>query len=123
MAQPKLFKGIEEFNRREFWTCHETLEDLWRADKGELNQFYQGLIHVAAGFVHVQKRNFTGAIERLRSGIDKLAPYEPMTEGVELAKLNRETYRALEEVRKLGRFHLDKFDDTLYPRIVYRHLA
>lgn len=123
MPEPKLFKAIEQFNRREFWESHESLEDLWRADKGQLNQFYQGIIHVAAGFVHVQRSNFPGAVQRLQSGIEKLAPYEPMTQGVEVAKLNRETHKALLEVRELGSLRLGDFNEKFFPRIIYNQLA
>lgn len=121
MAHPKLLQAVEEFNQRKFWTCHETLEDLWRAEEGPLKQFYQGIIHVAAGFVHVQRRNFEGATQRLRSGIEKLASFEPETEGLEVAGLNRDTHRALEAVLQLGRLHLDRFDEKLYPRITFFH--
>ena len=29
---PGLLAGIEEFNRGEFFECHETLEELWMAE-------------------------------------------------------------------------------------------
>ena len=45
-APPGLFKGIEQFNRQEFFECHETLEEIWsnqtnkaRDDCGNLAKF------------------------------------------------------------------------------------
>lgn len=35
---PALAKGIEEFNRRQFFECHETLEELWIAERVEQPQ-------------------------------------------------------------------------------------
>lgn len=123
MAHPRLLKGIEEFNRREFWTCHETLEELWLADKGRLNQFYQGIIHVAAGFVHVQKGNYNGATRRIRSGVDKLRAYEPEVESVDVRALNQDAERALAAVQALGPAGMAGFDEALYPRIAYHLIA
>ena len=37
----KLLRAVAEFNRRDWFECHETLEDLWVGAKGELRYFYE----------------------------------------------------------------------------------
>lgn len=46
---------FELFNQEEFFEAHEVLEDLWRVTQTEEREFYQGMIQLAALFVHVQK--------------------------------------------------------------------
>ena len=45
----ELRKGIEEFNRGDYFECHETLEDVWMLEAGENKRFYQGLIQLSVG--------------------------------------------------------------------------
>ena len=63
-----LAQGIEEFNTHRFFECHETLEDIWRAERRPLRQFYKGVIQVAAGFHHLRRNNFKGTVNKLESG-------------------------------------------------------
>jgi hypothetical protein len=38
----QLLQGIQEFNRREWHECHETVEDLWIGSEGEVRTFIRG---------------------------------------------------------------------------------
>lgn len=80
-------RGIACFNRRQFFTCHELLEEIWLAESSEEKPFYQGLIQAAAGFHHYQNGNLTGAHSLLRQGLEKLAAYPPDYHGIDLADL------------------------------------
>ena len=53
--------GIELFNAREFYECHEVLEDLWRPTQGVERFFLQAVIHFAVGFYHHQRGNHLGS--------------------------------------------------------------
>lgn len=66
--------AIALFNRHAFFECHEVLEDLWRPlPPGPQKQFLQGLLQVGVGYYHWQRGNYTGAKNKLQSGIEKLA--------------------------------------------------
>ncbi len=54
-------RGIEQFNAGEFFTCHETLEELWQQSAGEQRTFLHALIQVAAALHHYQHGNLKGA--------------------------------------------------------------
>ena len=82
---PRLLKGIEEFNRGLFFECHETLEEIWLEDHGEDRAFYQGLIQIAAGYFKWDQGVLIGAIKLWRSGLEKLAAYPPNHLGVDLS--------------------------------------
>jgi len=91
-------RGIELFNRREFFECHEVLEDLWRPERGVRRLFLQGVIHLAVGFYHHRQGNQAGAVRQLRKGLKKLAGYLPEFEGVDTALLHRESMARLEQI-------------------------
>jgi predicted metal-dependent hydrolase len=64
--------GIDKFNEREFYECHDILEDVWFEIRGQDRKFYQGLIHLAVGFYHIlHKNNPKGALSQLNKVITK----------------------------------------------------
>ena len=96
-------RGIELFNAREFYECHEVLEDLWRPTQGVERFFLQAVIHFAVGFYHHQRGNQRGAELQLRKGLRKLAGYLPVFQGIDTAKLYREGKAAIETILGGGR--------------------
>lgn len=80
-------RGIDCFNRREFFTCHELLEEIWLEEPPEEKPFYQGVIQVAAAFHHFQNGNLKGLRSLLAAGTEKLRRYPPDSHGVDLAGL------------------------------------
>ena len=75
------------FNGLRYWHAHEAWERLWRAADEEDRDFYQGLIMVAAGLLHLQRRNARGARNKLAEGVLKLTKYEPAHRGLVLTEL------------------------------------
>lgn len=75
-------RGVALFNGVRYWHAHEAWETLWRAAPDEERDFYQGLILIAAGLLHLQRRNMRGARNKLGEGVAKLAPYEPAYRGI-----------------------------------------
>ena len=110
-------RGIEEFNRGEFFECHEYLEDAWMEEPGRVRFLYQGILQVGVGFYHQQNGNWRGATGVLRGGIERLREFEPETLGLDVAKLVRESERCLEELERLGRDRVREFDSALIPRV------
>jgi predicted metal-dependent hydrolase len=65
-------KALNEFDRGQFFECHETLETIWRQTDGDFKILLQGMIQIAAGFHHVQGKNRKGARRLLDKGLQKL---------------------------------------------------
>ena len=87
VAHELLLTGVALFNGLRYWHAHEAWETLWRAAKDEDRDFYQGLIQVAAGLLHLQRRNPRGARNKLSEGLEKLAKYEPAHRGLVVTEL------------------------------------
>lgn len=75
---PALLKGIDEFNRQEFFECHETLEDLWRDQKEPERQFTQGVIQIAVGYYHLLRSNRAGARKLFTRGLARITEFKPV---------------------------------------------
>lgn len=80
----RFLEYVELFNERCFYDSHEALEDLWLDSHGENRFFYQGLIHLAAAFHHLARRNMEGFETRLRSARAHLSGYPELYEGIDL---------------------------------------
>jgi predicted metal-dependent hydrolase len=84
---PRFLKGIDEFNQKLFFECHETLEEIWLENPGEDRTFYQAIIQIAAGYFKWQQDVPVGSIKLWRSGLAKIEPYRPAYLGVNVESL------------------------------------
>jgi hypothetical protein len=79
----RLFRyGVALFNGARYWHAHEAWETLWRGADDKDRDFYQGLIQIAAGLLHLQRRNSRGARNKLSEGLAKLRAYQPAHRGI-----------------------------------------
>ncbi|MDP9468135.1 MAG: DUF309 domain-containing protein [Chloroflexota bacterium] len=95
-----LHKGVALFNGLRYWHAHEAWETLWRASDDEDRDFYQGLIQVAAGLLHLQRRNARGARNKLAEGLEKLGKYEPAHRGIVVSELVAKGKRILADLNR-----------------------
>jgi uncharacterized protein len=98
MTDERLRKGIELFNSRQYFVCHEVLEEIWTPERGPRRLFLQSLIHVAVGLYHRERGNPAGAARQLRKGLRKLESYLPASEGIDTARLHAESARVLHAI-------------------------
>ena len=65
----EFYAGLAQFNSREYFQCHETLESLWIAERGPVRELFQGVIQIAVGCYHlIARNNFHGATRKLDAG-------------------------------------------------------
>ena len=82
-----LAKGLELFNRQEFYEAHEAWEAGWIDELSDDRLLLQGLIQVAAGFYKLQVGSPRGTVKLLQIGADKLRLFLDRAHGVDLASL------------------------------------
>ena len=116
-----VLQGIEEFNRGEFFECHEYLEEAWMQESGRVRYLYQGILQVGVGFYHLQNGNWRGATGLLRNGTTRLKEFEPATLGVDVAKLVSQSERCLRQLEDLGRERIDEFDKSKIPKVEHNN--
>ncbi|TVQ10422.1 MAG: DUF309 domain-containing protein [Leptolyngbya sp. DLM2.Bin27] len=82
-----LGKGIDLFNRGEYYACHDVLEAIWIEATMVEKPFYQGILQIAVGLYHLGNHNWQGASILLGEGVNRLRPFEPAYAGVDVAGL------------------------------------
>ena len=56
------YRGLELFNRRFYYECHDLWEEVWAEAKGKEKLFYQALIMSAVSLYHYGNENLEGAL-------------------------------------------------------------
>jgi len=87
MDQVAFRRGVELFNRAEFFEAHEVLEDVWRAAPAEEKKMLQGLIQVAVALHHHSRGNLAGARSLLKRAVGNLSGQRGEFAGLELISL------------------------------------
>jgi uncharacterized protein len=122
-SPPEWLKGINEFNDREYYTCHDTLEALWMDSIDPDKKFYQGVLQIAVACYHLHNRNWRGAVTLLGEGIGRLPYYQPVYAGIDVSKLIQDSCNLLQTLQSIGIEGIDDFvdllahDSTLLPSI------
>jgi predicted metal-dependent hydrolase len=113
----ELLKAFGEFNRRDWFDCHETLEELWVGSEDEIRWFYQGILQTAVALHHWRNGNFGGAVSLLTSGTDYLRRVCPICQRIEVAELIEDADRLKHELAKLGPEQMALLPDALIPKL------
>lgn len=113
----ELLRGVEQFNQREYFECHETLEALWNSEPGTIRVLAKGILQVGVGCYHLLRGNQRGALLKLASGADYLEPFAPRCRHIEVARLIADARRLRAEVVALGPERLGEIDHALLPII------
>jgi predicted metal-dependent hydrolase len=64
--------AMKFFNEEKYWIAHEILEGVWKKSEGKEKQLLNGLILVAAAFVHYQKNESKIALSIMTRALEKL---------------------------------------------------
>ncbi len=111
-------RGIDAFNRGEYFDCHEILEIAWRAERRPCRALYQGILQLAIALYHGERRNFAGARKMLRRVHAHLASLPAVCQGVDVAALLRFSAELERELATLDPRSGAIFPYTPVPQIV-----
>ena len=109
------------FNAQHYYEAHDVLEEIWLPIRGTPQaKFYQGLIQMAGGFVHLQKQRL-GPAERLFAlALVNFVSYPNCHEGVDLddiRKVCREYREAIiESEEKINPWSKDRPPQLALPK-------
>lgn len=113
------FKGLEQFNRGEYFEQHESLEAIWISDQRPLRRLYQGILKVGVGFYKLRLGNYRGTINHIAGGIAYLEQFGDTCLGVDIARLIKESGGVRDRVISLGPEHIGEFDLASLPTVHY----
>ncbi|MBK8795128.1 MAG: DUF309 domain-containing protein [Anaerolineales bacterium] len=110
-------RGIEEFNRGEYFEQHELLEAAWLAETRPIREMYQGILQIGVAFLQIQRDNWAGAVKMFRRGLPRLRSLPPVCQGVDIAALRAAAEQIHWEITALGPERLHEFDPARLPQI------
>ena len=120
LPQPYI-ECIRRYNAGRHWHAHEVLEDLWRATADpERRLFFQGVIQLAAAFVHAERGNMRGVRRLLAKAGAKLAAVPSPCLGLDLEALLEAMAAADAEAQAVAADPRRSFDWNCKPRLTLR---
>ena len=75
------------FNEEKYWITHEVLEGVWKKAYGDEKDLLNGLILVAAAFVHYQKNEKDIALSIMRRALKKLTTVNEKYFGIDVVSI------------------------------------
>jgi len=113
----EILQAYGEFNRGDWYECHETLEDLWIGSEDEPRWFYQGMLQISVALHHWRNGNYGGAVSLLTGGVGYLQRVSPVCQRIEVALLAVEAERFREELVRLGPERMAELPEALIPKM------
>ena len=88
--------GVDLFNAKEFFECHDAFEELWQEDRSDGRLFLQGLIQAAVAYHHLSNGNTSGAISQYQKSLDKLKKYPDDNMRLDMLNFRKEIERCFD---------------------------
>lgn len=112
-------KGVKLFNAGKHWEAHEVFEDVWRIQEGDAKRLAQGFVQMAAAFAYIKKRRLESIFYLFDKSSEKFTLTGHLLPQVNITELIDAMSAAKREVEQLGEEGLEKFQSSLYPRIIH----
>jgi len=106
---------FEKFNEREYYECHDLLEEIWLPNRQ--NRFLQGLLQVAVAIYHFENGNIYGSRALFQSAYQYLQPYRPFFWDLDLEPVMQFIDQALQVLPNEKRITLDEVKQISFPTI------
>ncbi len=114
---PIVLEGAQQFNGGYFFEAHETWEDVWYQTPLPARTFLQGLIQIAAAFVHFARHEYLGTVRLLAHALRKLEAFSPEYRGIDVERLVGDLRSARAGLTALGAERFREWDSDAIPRI------
>ncbi len=103
-------KGIDLYNRREFFDAHEELEHAWNEDKSAGRDFYRAILQIAVAYLQIERGNYNGAMKMALRVRGWLTPLPASCRGVDIDQLRQDVDNMQAALLANGAAAIDQFD-------------
>ncbi|MGK7907084.1 MAG: DUF309 domain-containing protein [Synechococcus sp.] len=110
-------EAIAQFNRQEFYACHDTLEALWVEAIEPQRTFYQGVLQLAVAYYHLLNGNWRGALILIGEGLSRLDYYVPDYLNIDVDSLVTSSQSNQQHLQELGAENLARFARDRIPQV------
>lgn len=110
-------EGIDLFNQRAFYQCHDSLEEAWKLDQSAGRDLYRGILQTGIALYQVERSNYRGAVKMLMRVRQWLDPLPPVCRTVDVAQLRQNIQIIYDAILSLGEANITEFDWNLVQQI------
>jgi hypothetical protein len=107
-------KGIEEFNKGDYYESHEYLEDAWNEDTGPARDMYKAVLQVAVAYLQIERENYSGAVKMFLRARQWLEPLPDVCRGIDIARLKQDAQQVHQMLLELGPQQIKDIDRTVF---------
>jgi hypothetical protein len=112
-------RGLELFNKGEYFECHEELEDAWNEDRGPGRDLYRGVLQIGVAYLQIERGNYRGAIKMLLRVRQWLDPLPDVCRGINIAQLRTDAQTVHDTLLQLGPENISQFGRSLFKKVDY----
>lgn len=117
---PSAVRGLEEFNRGEYFTAHELLEAAWLEEEHPGREMYRAILQIAVAYHHIIHLNFNGAVKMFLRARQWINPLPDTCRGVDIDELRKDSATVYAELQRLGPERMQEFDPGLLKPVRYQ---
>ncbi|MGG6294401.1 DUF309 domain-containing protein [Leptolyngbya sp. AN02str] len=99
---PEFWVGVDEFNQRQYYACHDTLEAIWIEALEPQRTLYQGILQMAVALYHLGNGNWRGAVILLGEGMNRLRRIDAGLANIDLDLLLEEGSYLMQALQQTG---------------------
>ena len=99
---PRARRGIELFNKGEYFEAHEALESAWLETGSPERDLYQGILQIGLAYYQISRGNYGGAIKMFKRGQRKLDLVGDSMLGINIGQLREDASAVELELRAKG---------------------
>ena len=115
-------RGLEEFNRGEYFRAHDSLELAWMGDKSAGRELYRAILQVAVAYYQIARGNYNGAAKMFLRMRKWLYPLPGMCRGINIDQLRNDVEAVHAELIALGPDGMDQFNLELLKPVEYTEI-
>lgn len=111
-------QAIQQFNQRQFYQQHDSLEALWMQTATPVRDLYRAILQVGIAYYQIERGNAKGALKMLWRSKQWLAILPDVCQGVDVAQLRQDAQAVEQALLALAPHELSLFDYHLLRPIV-----
>jgi predicted metal-dependent hydrolase len=111
---PQARRGIDLFNRGEYFKAHESLELAWLDTKSPERNLYQGILQIGLAYYQISRGNFRGALKMFKRGQRNLGHLGESMLGIDIVQFQKDAYVVEERLKEMGYSRIELLDNSIY---------
>lgn len=112
-------KGLELFNKGEYFEAHEVLEEAWKEDATPARELYRAILQIAVAYLQIERGNYQGAMKMFLRVRQWIAPLPDLCRGVNIAQLKSDASEIHDDLACLGKDSISEFDTGIFKPVIY----